>query len=141
MTPFEAWFARKLERRRLSIREAREVAYVHKRALGGRGEYASITMQIEPADDFGFDSVANWPETESAEKYVQSVLDGVLDELLAQDVGFAVTRLRVLVLAVEWHPIDSSQRAFYFAARGAVRRALGLDDWYAYNVDLPTGAS
>lgn len=139
MTSFDAWFARKLARPRLTIREAREVAYVHKRGLGGRGEYAGVTMRFESATDFDFASDARWPENEAAEKYVQSVLDGILDELLAQDVGFVVTRLRIRLLAIEWHAIDSSQRAFYFAARGAARRALGFDGG-TYNVDLEVGA-
>ncbi|MHB8974777.1 MAG: hypothetical protein ACYC3X_30495 [Pirellulaceae bacterium] len=140
MNAFDEWFARKLARRRLSIREPREVSHVFKRALGGRGQYAGLTVRFEPADDFSLDFRVQWPENEVAELYEHCVMDGVLDELLTQEIGFVVTRLRVHVLAIEWHPVDSAPIAFYFAARGAVRRGLGLDDWHGYNVDLEISA-
>ncbi len=113
--------------RTVGVRESREASFTHKRPLGPRGEFASITLRIEPAESFAFESTVAWPENEIALNYNESVLDGVIDELLARDVGPYVTRLRVTALSIEWHPIDSCQRAFYFAARGAIRRGLGLE--------------
>jgi hypothetical protein len=139
MTAFEDWFRRKTTARTVGIREAREVAFTHKRALGPRGEFGGITLRVEPAESFLFESKAVWPESEVAAAYVESVLDGVIDELLARDVEPYVTKLRVTVLSVEWHAIDSCQRAFYFAARGAIRRGLGLEGG-PVNIDWRIGA-
>jgi hypothetical protein len=139
MTAFEAWFRRKLERRRLTVREAREVRHVYKRPLGPRSCYAGIRLRVEPADEFSFTSHAAWPEGEEGEAYERSLLDGVLDELLARDVGPVVIRIKVTVLAIEFHPVDSSRHAFYEAARGAIRDALRLDDGGS-NVDWQVGA-
>jgi translation elongation factor EF-G len=139
MTAFEAWFGRKLKRRRLTVRQPREVRHVHKRPIGPRSYYAGIRLRVEPADEFSFASDAAWPEGERGDAYEQSILDGVLDELLARDVGPVVTHVKVAVLSIEFHPVDSSQHAFYEAARGAIREALRLEDGES-NVDWQFGA-
>jgi hypothetical protein len=127
MTAFDDWFQRKKVARAVGIREMREVSFTHKRASGPRGEFGGITLRVEPAEVFSFSSTVTWPADEIAADYNKSVLDGVIDELIARDVEPYVTLLRVTALSIEWHHIDFCQRAFYFAARGAIRRGLGLE--------------
>jgi hypothetical protein len=85
MTPIDEWFRRKTAARCVGIREAREVSYTHDRHLGPRWEFAGITLRVEPAETFSFESGAVWPEGFRSEDYVPLILDGVLDELLARD--------------------------------------------------------
>lgn len=103
--------------------------------MGPRSSFAGLTLQVESGPDFAFDSLVAWPEPHNAEKFLNSVLDGILDELFSQDISFVVTRLRIVLSSIQWHDVDSSQVAFYHAARGAMRQALGFEG-SPYNVDL-----
>ena len=117
------WLARKSVRPTLSIREARSIRFEYKRALGPRGAFAVVHLRGEQAAEFAFSSVVEWPVPE--DDYTTAVLDGILDELFATDVGHVVANVRFTLEKIEWHDVDSCAVAFYHAARGAVRELLG----------------
>lgn len=133
MTIFGEWFARKLARRPCSIREAKTVEEKFVKAYGPRGAFAWVRLKGEPAQAFGFRSLAAWPE--QSEKYDEAVVDGILDELLASGLGQVTTKVLFTLEEIRWHDVDSSRQAFYSAARGAVQKILGLDK-YPGNVTL-----
>ena len=56
MTAFDEWFQRKKVARAVGIKEMREVSFTHKRALGPRGEFGGITLRVEPAEVFGYET-------------------------------------------------------------------------------------
>jgi hypothetical protein len=128
----EDWLSRKRNRPHLSIREKRTARFKFTRALGPRGEFAVVYMRGEPAAEFSFTSVAQWPGPKC--DYTLAVLDGILDELFAVDLGHVPARVQFTLEKIEWHDVDSSAVAFYHAARGAVREILGRDQ-YPGNID------
>jgi hypothetical protein len=91
-----------------------------------------VYIRGEPAAEFSFTSVAQWPGSEC--DYTMAVLDGILDELFAVDLGHVPARVKFTLERIEWHDVDSSAVAFYHAARGAVREILGRDQ-YPGNID------
>lgn len=117
-----AWAERKMGRKTLTIKQPRTVEVEHKRALGGRGEYAKIVLRASPAESFAFTSAVDWPD---GDDYDQYVLDGLLDQILADDVGPAYARIAFSLESIAWHEIDSCGRAFYAAARKAVSEVIG----------------
>lgn len=121
------WLSRKLGRGMLSIREPRLSRHLFKQALGARGQFAVVHLRGSPAAEFSFTSAAAWPAPEFAEHYTQAVLDGILDEIYAVDLGPVPSRIAFTLERIEWHDIDSCRHAFYRAARGAVRDILGRD--------------
>jgi hypothetical protein len=66
-----------------------------------------------------------------------AILDGILDELFARDLGHIIAKIAFILESIEFHGVDSSATAFYHAARGAVREILGLDR-FPTNVEHPT---
>jgi hypothetical protein len=52
------------------------------------------------------------------------VVDGLLDELLATNLGPVITKVRFVLREIGWHDVDSSPNAFYQAARKAVRQVI-----------------
>ncbi|MBI2809152.1 MAG: hypothetical protein HYX68_29570 [Planctomycetes bacterium] len=136
MTHFlDEWLIRKRGRPLLSIREARTSRFKYTRQLGARGHFAVVQLRGEPASDFAFRSRVNW--LVRGADYSTAVLDGILDELFASNLGHVVAKVHFTLEAIEWHEVDSCAVAFYHAARGAVREILGLDTYKDHNVELP----
>ena len=121
----EEWLARKRGRPRLSIREERAARFQFVRHLGPRGQFAAVHIRGKPADTFGFTSLVHWPSPEG--DYTNAILDGILDELFATEPGPVAGKIHSTLEKIEWHDVDSSEVAFYHAARGAVREILGRD--------------
>lgn len=128
----EDWLARKRERPQLSIREERFARFKFTRALGPRGQFAVVYLRGEPARAFAFTSVAEWPSPQC--DYTVAVLDAILDELFAVDLGHVATHVQFTLERIEWHEVDSCATAFYHAARGAVREILGRGKFHS-NLD------
>lgn len=128
----EEWFSRKRERPQLSITESRTARFKFTRALGPRGQFAVVYIRGDPAAEFSFTSVAEWPGPKC--DYTVAVLDGILDELFAMGIGHVPARVQFTLEKIEWHDVDSCGVAFYHAARGAVREILGCDQ-YPGNID------
>jgi hypothetical protein len=126
------WLSRKQERPQLSIHEKRSARFKFTRALGPRGQFAVVYLRGEPATEFSFASVAEWPGPKCV--CTLTVLDGVLDKLLALNLGPVPARVQFTLEKIECHDVDSSAVAFYHAARGAVRESLGRDQ-YPGNID------
>jgi hypothetical protein len=121
------WLARKIDRPLLSIREKRSASFKYARALGPRGHFAVVYLRGEPAKEFAFSSIAKWPYPKC--DYTIAVLDGILDELFAADLGHVAGKVHFTLEKIEWHDVDSCAVAFYHAARGAVREILGRDQY------------
>jgi hypothetical protein len=121
----EEWMARKGGRPQVSIREKRSIRFRFTRPPGPRGQFAVVHLTGEPATGFSFKSIAEWPSPEC--DWTSAVLDGILDELFATDLGRVAAKVHFTLEQVECHAVDSCAAAFYHAARGAVRDILGRD--------------
>ncbi|MCQ2174853.1 MAG: elongation factor G [Bacteroidales bacterium] len=114
----------------VNFKEAITTSFQHrevfKKQTGGRGKFADIIVEIEPADEgvsgLQFDNQVkggNVPKefVPCVEKGFQSAMqNGVL-------AGYEVQSLKVTLLDGSYHPVDSDQLSFELAARMAFRHA------------------
>lgn len=109
---------------RQTIRRAATFDFTRRKQTGGPGEYARIVGRIEPCDtrfDFAWDVTGGAIPTE----YARSVEAGFADTLAnGVDDGPPIIGVRIVIEDGRTHSNDSSERAFYLAARDALREAL-----------------
>ena len=99
--------------------------YRHKKQTGGAGQFAEVSMRVEPNPGGGFEfksavvgGAISSSFLPSIEKGVQSVLDqGVI-------AGFPIVDVRAVVYDGKEHPVDSKDIAFQTAGREAFRDAF-----------------
>jgi elongation factor G len=116
------------------------VRYTHKKAIGGSGEFADITIAFEPLPPGSGEMFANGLRPEHVltndRTLVEACVAGVGKGLAAQKesgllAGFPVVDFKATLIDLRYHPVDSSEHTFDTAARAAFRdiakhNALGL---------------
>jgi elongation factor G len=111
---------------RETVTRQSEETYRHKKQTGGAGQFAQVSMRLEPVEpDTGF--VYDWEVVggsisgsfrPSIEKGIRSVLEtGVL-------AGYPVVDIRVAVTDGKEHPVDSKDIAFQIAGREGFKQAF-----------------
>ena len=109
-----------------TIRGSIQHREVFKKQTGGRGKFADIIVEISPADEgvvgLQFDNQVKGGNV--PKEYVPSVQKG-FEAAMANGVlaGYEVSALKVTLLDGSYHPVDSDQLSFEFAARMAFRHA------------------
>ncbi|MFF1819589.1 elongation factor G [Kribbella sp. NPDC058245] len=103
------------------------LVYRHVKQDGGAGQFAQITLDVEPLedtdDDFAFRSVVIGGRV--PQEYVRAVEAGCRDALAEGPLGgHRVTGVRVTLTDGATHPKDSSELAFRTAGRLGLRDAL-----------------
>jgi elongation factor G len=110
------------------ITERVEHSYTHKRQTGRTGQFAAVTLLLEP-NGFGKGNAFVSKITGSAvpEKYLSGVKKG-LESVLSSGVvaGFPVVDVKVQLIDGKYHDVDSSVLAFEIAARACFREALQM---------------
>lgn len=86
------------------------------RALGPRSEAAGVGLSLSVHDRYEFVNAARWPAEDYFEHVNRGVRDGLVEAGIDPDAG-----VRVILETVEWDAINSSQRAFYRAAKCAAK--------------------
>jgi elongation factor G len=102
-----------------------EHSYTHKKQIGGTGQFAAVTMIVEPNKGFEFESkiVGGAVPTE----YIPGVEKGLKSVLGAGVVaGFPVVDVKVQLVDGKYHDVDSSALAFEIATRACFREALQM---------------
>lgn len=98
--------------------------YRHVKQDGGAGQFAHVTIDVEPADD-GFAFASTVTGGRVPREYVRAVEAGCRDALSAGPLGgHPVTGLRVTLTDGATHVKDSSEAAFRIAGWLALREAL-----------------
>ena len=97
--------------------------YIHKKQTGGHGQYAKVTIEIEPLPrGSGFEFVNKIVGGVVPRQYVPAVENGVHEAL---NEGFLthnpVVDLRVSLVDGREHPVDSSEMAFKLAGSQALK--------------------
>lgn len=103
-----------------------EHSYTHKRQSGGTGQFAAVTLRLEPNDPGGGNAfVSSMTAGAVPEKYIAGVQKG-LESVLASGVvaGFPVVDVKVQLIDGKYHDVDSSVLAFEIATRACFREAL-----------------
>jgi elongation factor G len=103
-----------------------KVDYVHKKQSGGAGQFAGVSIVVEPNEP----SKGNTFESKIIggtipKEYLIGVEKGLESALSAGVIaGFPVIDVRVQLVDGEYHDLDSSALAFEIAARAGCREAL-----------------
>ncbi len=103
-----------------------EHSYVHKKQSGGSGQFAAVTIVVEPTEpDVGYQFESEIVGGAVPSKYIPGVEKG-LESVLTSGVvaGFPVVDVKVTLVDGKYHDVDSSALAFEIASRTAFREAL-----------------
>jgi elongation factor G len=103
-----------------------EVGYAHKKQAGGSGQFAGVTLRVEPNEpDKGYQFESKIVDGAVPGKYILGVEKGIASVLSSGVVaGFPVVDVKVTLIDGKYHDVDSSALAFEIAARAAFREAL-----------------
>jgi elongation factor G len=103
-----------------------EVDYVHKKQTGGTGQFAAVSIVVEPNEPGkGYEFISKVVGGAVPKEYIPGVEKG-LNSVLGSGVvaGFPVVDVKVTLVDGKYHDVDSSALAFEIASRAAFREAL-----------------
>ena len=109
-----------------AISQSVELREVFKKQTGGRGKFADIIVNVEPADEGvnGLQFIDKVKGGRIPREYIPSVQKGFEGALSNGPLaGFPVENLKVTLLDGSFHPVDSDQLAFEICAKQAFRSA------------------
>jgi elongation factor G len=109
---------------RETIRGTAEVEYTHKKQSGGRGQYAKVSLRIEPVPGGGVVFESKIYGGTVPKEYIPAVEKGVIEALEGGILaGYPVADVKVTLIDGGYHEVDSSEMAFKIAASIAVKEA------------------
>ncbi len=99
-----------------------KVVYKHIRQTGGKGQYAHVVMNIEPAPGESFDFINEIKGGKIPTEFIPAVEQGV-EEALQSGVkaGYPMVDVRVELVDGSAHDVDSSEIAFKIAGSMALK--------------------
>ncbi len=103
-----------------------ELREVFKKQTGGRGKFADIIVDVEPADEgvTGLQFIDKVKGGRIPREFIPSVEKGFTQALRNGPLaGFQVDSLKVTLLDGSFHPVDSDQLSFEICAKQAFRNA------------------
>jgi elongation factor G len=103
-----------------------EHSYTHKKQTGGTGQFAAITIIVEPNEPGkGYEFESKIVGGAVPKEYIPGVEKG-LESVLTSGVvaGFPVVDVKVQLIDGKYHDVDSSALAFEIATRACFREAL-----------------
>lgn len=111
---------------REKITRAAEVKYTHKKQTGGTGQFAEVSLVVEPNEPgAGFVFESKIVGGAVPKEYIPGVEKGLASVMGAGVVaGFPVVDVKVALVDGKYHDVDSSALAFEIASRAAFREAL-----------------
>ncbi|MEZ5821700.1 MAG: elongation factor G [Xanthobacteraceae bacterium] len=103
-----------------------ENAYTHKKQTGGTGQFAAVTLVVEPNEPGkGYEFESKIVGGAVPKEYIPGVEKGI-ESVLSSGVvaGFPVVDVKVQLIDGKFHDVDSSALAFEIATRACFREAL-----------------
>jgi elongation factor G len=101
-----------------------KVTYRHVRQTGGKGQFAHVVINIEPAPGEGFDFVNQIKGGRIPTEFIPATEQGI-EEALQTGVkaGYPMVDVRVELIDGSAHDVDSSEMAFKIAGSMALQEA------------------
>jgi elongation factor G len=108
---------------RETIQGNSDVSYRHKKQTGGRGQFADVSIKVEPLPrGSGFEFVNEIVGGVIPSKFIPAVEKGLVEKMGEGVVaGYPVVDLRVRLHFGGYHDVDSSEMAFKIAAKMALK--------------------
>ncbi len=117
----------------------------HKKQTGGHGQFADVTIEIQPLSrGEGFSFTSRITGGVVPKQWIPAVEQGVQDAMAKGPLGFPVTDVAVALTDGAFHSVDSSEMAFRLAGRLAMDEALRragaclLEPVEKVTIDLPS---
>jgi elongation factor G len=109
---------------REAISQRADFNYTHRKQTGGAGQYGRVAGFMEPSEEGAYEFINLIKGGAIPTEYISSVDKG-FQACLAKGLtlGFPVIGMKVTVNDGQAHSVDSSERAFSQAAKGAFRKA------------------
>jgi elongation factor G len=100
--------------------------YTHKKQTGGSGQYAEVTIDLEPTGPGGgYEFVDKITGGRIPKEYIPSVDAGIQQSLDAGVLaGYPTVDIRAILTDGKYHDVDSSEMAFKIAGSMAFKEAL-----------------
>src|ERR1700761_8915707 len=105
-----------------------EHSYTHKKQTGGTGQFAAVTLIVEPSEPGkGYEFESKIVGGAVPKEYIPGVEKGV-ESVLGSGVvaGFPIVDVKVQLIDGKFHDVDSSALAFEIATRACFREALQM---------------
>jgi elongation factor G len=102
--------------------------YTHKKQTGGSGQYAEVTIMMEPSGPGGgYEFIDKITGGRIPKEYIPSVSHGI-EEAMTTGVlaGYPTVDIRVTLLDGKYHDVDSSEMAFKIAGNMAFKQAARM---------------
>ena len=111
---------------RETIKKSVEQAYRHKKQSGGRGQFADVTIRVEPKPrSEGYEFVDKVVGGVVPRTYIPAVDKGVQEAMQHGHLGgFPVVDVRVTLFDGSHHSVDSSEMAFKIAGSMGFKKAM-----------------
>ncbi len=117
---------------RETIRSAvQKVTYVHKKQTGGSGQYAKVTIDMEPTGggDGGYEFVNAVTGGRIPREFIPAVDEGVQESMeFGVLAGYPMVDIKVTLQDGGYHEVDSSEMAFKMAGRMVFKEAARKAD-------------
>ena len=111
---------------RETVKKAVEQAYRHKKQSGGRGQFADVTIRLEPLSrSEGYEFVDKVVGGVVPRQYIPAVDKGIQEAMHHGHLGgFPVVDVRVTLFDGSHHSVDSSEMAFKIAGSMGFKKAM-----------------
>ena len=109
---------------REAISRRGEFDYIHKKQTGGAGQYGRVAGFMEPSEGGVYEFVNQVKGGVIPTEFITAIDKGFhscLDK--GRLIGFPILGMRITINDGKHHPVDSSDRAFMQAAKGAFKQA------------------
>ncbi len=99
-------------------------SYTHKKQTGGTGQYAEVTIMMEPSGPGGgYEFIDKITGGRIPKEYIPSVDAGIQDAMTTGVLaGFPTVDVRITLLDGKYHDVDSSEMAFKIAGTMAFKQ-------------------
>ena len=99
--------------------------YTHKKQTGGSGQYAEVTIKMEPSGPGGgYEFIDKISGGRIPKEYIPSVSHGIKEAMTTGVLaGYPTVDIRVTLLDGKYHDVDSSEMAFKIAGTMAFKQA------------------
>lgn len=110
---------------RETITKKAEDHHTHKKQTGGAGQYAAVSMRVEPNPAQGYSFETDIFGGSISQSFFPSIEKGV-NSVLPKGViaGYPIVDVKAIVFDGKMHPVDSKDIAFQVAGREAFKKAF-----------------
>ncbi len=101
-----------------------KIVYRHVRQTGGKGQFAHVVLNVEPAPGEGFDFINQIKGGKIPTEFIPAVEQGIEEALVSGvKAGYPMVDVRAELVDGSFHDVDSSEMAFKIAGSMALQDA------------------